>query len=395
MMTIGVERLPRALMVRFGLLAALFSGIAACGEAVEGDGPAAAPDVPTYEGAIDIEIGKLDGDDPYLFSDIMDVVADDAGRVIVVDRQASEIRVFEPDGDFAFSFGGPGEGPGELSEPSRLQFGPDGELWVRESVRYSVFRLDAANAEFKRVLRSLTPGHIGVRDQFTFDGDGQLVAIGPVRGADDASLEARLRLGHDGVVDTVILADSERQGAGQKTVPFTRGNVRGRVYLHAPFGPRWIRAHANGGTWAEAVSTEYAINYHGPDGTVSVIRGPADQGPAPGQEERTRAERQLERELDRAGLDRHPFDIPGRKPPLARIFFDQAGRLWVRKTAAEGAAMHEADVYEGTTLAARYRWPSGIQDWPDPRVFDSVLYGVTADSLGVERVARVRFTPVN
>ena len=77
------------------------------------------------------------------------------------------------------------------------------------------------------------------------------------------------------------------------------------------------------------------------------------------------------------------------------MFFDQAGRLWVQKMAADGAAMREADVYEGTTLAARYRWPRRIRNWPVPRVLDSTLYGVTADSLGVQRVARVRFRAVN
>ena len=389
---------PHLLAARFGLPSALLATIIACGEGGEstpnGDARAAQPtQVPTFEGTIDLQIGELDGDDPYLFSSIGGIVADEGGRVIVADRRTSEIRVFEPDGRFAFHFGGPGEGPGELSDPSRLQFGPDGELWVRESVRYSVFRLDSEKAEFQRVLRSLNPGHVGLRDPFTFDADGQLVAVGPVRGDDDVSLEARLRLRHDGVVDTVIMADSERQKVGQKTVPFVRENMRGIVYLHAPFGPRWIHAHANGGTWAEAVTSEYLINYHNPDGTVSVIEGPALQGPAPSPDERTVAERQMERERDRAGLDKHPFAIPDRKPPLERLFFDRAGRLWIQKTAAAGAAMREADVYDGTTLAARYRWPRRIRNWPAPRVFESALYGVTADSLGVQRVARVRFTP--
>lgn len=302
-----------------------------------------------------------------------------------------------PTGIFAFLFGGPGEGPGELSDPNDLQFGADGELWVRESVRYSVFRLDSMNAEFLRVLGSLNPGHLGVRDPFTFDAEGQLVAVGPVRGDDDVSLEARLRLRHDGVVDTVIMADSERQRAGRRTERFVREDigVRGVYYLHAPFGPRWIRAHANGGTWAEAVSTEYTINYHHPDGTVSVIEGPALQGPAPSPDERAGAERRMERERERAGLRAHPFAIPDRKAPLARMFYDRGGRLWIEKTGADGAAMREADVYEGTTLAARYRWPRSIRDWPTPEVVDSDLYGVTTDSLDVQRVARVRFRLVN
>ncbi|MDE2754652.1 MAG: hypothetical protein OXI83_18940, partial [Gemmatimonadota bacterium] len=67
-------------------------------------------------------------------------------------------------------------------------------------------------------------------------------------------------------------------------------------------------------------------------------------------------------------------------------------RLWIEKSAPDGAEMREADVYEGTTLAARYRWPRRIREFPVPWATESVLYGVTADSLGVQRVARVRFS---
>lgn len=142
---------------RPAVAAALFLTLAACAGGEDGEDAGVLPEVPTFEGTIDLEIGRLDGDDPYLFSHIMDVAADEGGRVLVADRQTNEVRVFEPDGDFAFRFGGPGEGPGEMTEPNGLQFGPQGELWVRESVRYSVFTLGPAKAEFQRVLSSLTP----------------------------------------------------------------------------------------------------------------------------------------------------------------------------------------------------------------------------------------------
>ncbi len=75
------------------------------------------------------------------------------------------------------------------------------------------------------------------------------------------------------------------------------------------------------------------------------------------------------------------------------MFFGRHDRLWIEKTPASGATMREADVYDGTTLTAKYRWPRRIQDYPAPWATESLLYGVTADSLGVQRVARVRFAP--
>ena len=98
------------------------------------------------------------------------------------------------------------------------------------------------------------------------------------------------------------------------------------------------------------------------------------------------------REGQSANRDEH-VGIPERKPPLADIFFDRSGRLWVEKTAAEGEEMREADVYAGSALAARYRWPRRVSVGDVPWVTVSRLYGTTRDSLDVRRVARVRFEP--
>ena len=365
----------------------------ACSEGEEAD--VALPEVPTYEGTIDLEIGELDGDDSYLFSYIQDVAADERGRVIVADRQSLEIRVFGPEGDFAFQFGGPGEGPGEFGDLCCMEFAPDGELWVREDARYSAFVLHADGAEHQRVVRTPHPGHIGLRGPFSFDMAGDLVSVGPVPREGGPSLDARFRVGADGVVDTVVMADAERQSTSQATVPFARevaGGImaRGIAYLHQPFGPQWEHAHTNGGTWAEMITSDYSINLHHPDGTVSVIEGPMLEGPPLTEDNRAWAQNRIDSERDRADIDNHPFEIPDRKPPLADIFFDWAGRLWVVKTLPEGAAMREADVWDGTTLVGHYRWPSRIRSSPTWAT-ESELYGVTADSLGVERAARVRF----
>ena len=381
-------RPPRVPMTLAAMV--LFAATACAGT----DDPTIQPDVPTFEGAIDLEIGEMDGDDPYLFTSVGDIVKDDWGRLVVADIQTSEIRVFAPDGAFEFRFGGHGEGPGELTDPCCLEFGPDGALWVRESARYSVFTLDSTGARFERVVRSPHLGQVGLMEPFAFDMAGSLVSVGTVRNDDNANVTARLHVGSDQVVDTVILADPDRQSAGYTLVERILGeSSRARFFVYEPFGPLWIDAHAPDGTWAEAVTSEYSINYHNADGTVLPIEGPAIQGPSLSDDERARAQAWIDRDMEQLDLSNHPFGIPDRKPPLARMFFDRHGRLWVEKTTADGAAMREADVYEGTTLTARYRWPRRIREFPVPWATESVLYGVTADSLGVQRVARVRFTP--
>ena len=110
-------------------------------------------------------------------------------------------------------------------------------------------------------------------------------------------------------------------------------------------------------------------------GCLDWIEGPALEGPPLSESDRDWAQSRMERDLDRAGISRHPFQIPDRKPPLADMFFDSTGRLWVVKTLAAGESVRNADVWDGTTLVAHYRWPSRILDLPTPWATESALYG--------------------
>ena len=173
-------------------------------------------DVPTFHGTVDLEFGEIEGEDPYLFTRIESIVEDTRGRLLVADLQSHEVRVFGSEGDFQFRFGGQGEGPGELTQPCCLAFGPEGRLWVRESTRYSVFRLDGASAEYDGGARIAHVG-IGMVAPITFDAEGRLVDIGSLM-TEDGGATARLHHGSDGAVDTVIMAGPEKHATGSTTV---------------------------------------------------------------------------------------------------------------------------------------------------------------------------------
>ena len=357
----------------------------------DGAGEPSSDEIPTFQGTVDLEFGGIVGDDPYLFTRIGSIVEDPGGRLIVADVQSHEVRVFRPGGGFVFRFGGQGEGPGELTQPCCLAFGPDGALWVRESTRYSVFRLSDADAAYDRNAR-MAHASRGLVAPVTFDAEGRLVDIGSIP-VDGRPVMARFHRDPGGAVDTVLMADPERQRTGSTTVERAFDAVRMTVFVYQPFGPHWLHAHAPGGLWAEAVTSEYSIALHHPDGTVSRIEGPPLLGPPLSPAEHERAQASINRDLSRADLRNHPFAIPDSKPPLADIFFDRSGRLWVEKTATDGDETREADVYAGTTLVARYRWPSRVRVGDVPWVTESTLYGTTSNAMDVQRVARVRFEP--
>ena len=383
--------LPFPTSVRLAIAVALAHLGTACTEDSGGD-EGSLDAVPTFEGTVDLEFGEIDGDDPYLFTRIESIAEDARGRLIVADMQSHEIRVFDSEGRFLFRFGGPGEGPGELTFPCCLAFGPDGALWVRESTRYSAFQLEDAGAEYVRGQRFVHLSQ-GMVAPITFDGEGRLIDIGPSHRPESGSVMTRFHLDADGAADEVPMVDPERQATGSTTVDRMLGEMAVTMFVRQPFGPLWIHAHGRGGSWAEAVTSDYVVNLHHADGAEYRIEGPPLPGPELSSAEQDWAQDRLDRDLQRLDLGQHPFGIPDRKPPLSAIYFDRSGRLWIEKTGAAGNDLREADVYEGDALVARYRWPVRVRPGSVPWASESVLYGITTDSLGVQRVARVRFRP--
>lgn len=76
-----------------------------------------------------LRIGS-DQEGPELFGRVRDVSIDDAGNILVLDEQTSDVRVFSSDGRHLQTLGGPGEGPGELGGATAIEWLADGRLLV-------------------------------------------------------------------------------------------------------------------------------------------------------------------------------------------------------------------------------------------------------------------------
>lgn len=101
---------------------------AGCGQSGTG-----APD-PTHLpllslGTPTLEIGTLDGPEPYTFAALESVLRLPDGRIAVSDAGETVIEIFEASGEHVRSWGRKGDGPGEFNNLSRLYpFGPDSLL---------------------------------------------------------------------------------------------------------------------------------------------------------------------------------------------------------------------------------------------------------------------------
>ena len=60
------------------------------------------------------------------------------------------------------------------------------------------------------------------------------------------------------------MASLEKSATSSTTVERMMGDTPVTFFVYQPFGPLWVHAHSPGGTWAEAVTSEYLVTLHHP-----------------------------------------------------------------------------------------------------------------------------------
>lgn len=379
-----MKTLPRPLL--------LLAFVAACG----GDAPAPV-EAPRYAGEVELSLGEMEGPQEYTFGRLSGLALGPEGRIFAADVQAHEIRVFDEAGTFLFRIGRKGAGPGELDSPCCIAFDPEGLLRVRDNGngRYVSYQVGDRAAEPMGVLRfQHNDGNFWA--PLTFDGAGRLVDVGHRTAEGGGFRPTRFHVSDAGeVVQAEELSDPVGTGRGN---PYAVSRGDGATFfLYQPYGPLQISAHAPGGGWAEASSASYEVAWTLADGRRITVARPEVVGPALAEDERARAEERIEGMLRQFELSRGqlPFGVPERKPPLRDLWFDQEGRLWVELSVAAGAP-RVAEVWAPSgELAAATAWPADITFAPPVGLAGGdVALGVRRDSLGVERIVKLRFSPV-
>lgn len=323
-----------------------------------------------------LRVGKLDGEGPELLASVASLRRDEAGRIYVLEQQAREIRVFDPDGRFLRSIGAPGSGPGELRTPIGMAWDPAGNLWVVDpgNARYSIY--DTAGSHIVDRPRRLSGYVMPWLGGFTPAGrlweivntyvPGELELVQLV-GLDDR-LEPR---------DTIPLGPVEEEffefrPGFREHVPFT-------PYLSLAFDP-------SGSVWV-GDATEYELVRLSLAGdTLQRIRRTYDPVPVT-EAERDSAWSRLGPYREAGGrVDVSAF--PDVKPAFDALSVDRAGRLWVHLVIANDAAVPpevtEFDVFEPAgEFSGRVRMPVRLEMFTPPPLVGEVIHAVTRDSFGV------------
>jgi hypothetical protein len=334
----------------------------------------------------ELRIGVDDGAGPALFGEITDFAVDAYGRIYILEGQAQEIRVFDPDGTYLRTMGRQGGGPGEFQRAGGLRWDPQGNLWVIDprNARYSVF--DTTGTYLTMAHR--TSGMSIVPWPGTIDANGNLTDVAmepnPEFGPSLNIVLVTYRFdGQEPVpIDTIRLPKYTAESLELRTeTSFTRANV--------PFAPYLVWRYDPAGFLRSAVTDRYRIFRHDPAGdTTQIIDLPFRPLPVSA-EERDEAIEGLEWFTKQGGkLDLSR--IPRTKPAFQYFFTDSDGYLWVvpATTTAEKGRRFDLFDPEGRYLGLV------VADFPStsysPLIIGDRFYTVTQDELEIPYLVRAR-----
>ncbi|MHB1195108.1 MAG: NHL repeat-containing protein [Longimicrobiales bacterium] len=352
---------------------------------------------PTHVVEEEFRVGVIEGGGPYSFGLIRSVAVLSDGRIAVADGQAEEVRLFTAGGEHQRTFGGEGQGPGELKGMLGV-YAHDGMLRVAEqsNARLSVFHPDTGfvtsyplvlysygfRGPWAAVTDSLGRTYVESSGQY---GEGRFWNM--VRVYDAAMNQLDSMPYHD-------YTDQSRQDEVPGAWKVQLGS-NAWTWAEVPYYARPYQILTpTGGFWSTTQGkSQLEVSLWAPPGDTSLVltslRRPDRVSPA----ERDSAmealeQRFAERTGSRPGLD--PSRVPSDRPTAYGLFLDDRSRLWVRLSELS-ADTTDYDVFRSDGHhTATVRIPFRVDGWVPPVVRGDTIWAVATDETDVQYVVRAR-----
>ena len=365
------------------------------------------------EPAPTLVLGFLEGPEAHLFSQIRAATRLSTGAVVVLDGASQQLRAFSPDGAHLWTAGGPGEGPGEMRNPTHLETLPGDTLQVQDGIARVRFAADGTLIAHERLapadLRGFgryfasecaLPSFVGYHVLACSGGFDVRMAPreeGPWRGETELavlpwSLDSIAHLGvflreegwalpPEGVLRTPELLSAWSGGMGYASPPMSRKGI------FAVGG--WPRKLVVADGWGDEVRTfDLAADPVLPGETIPIrhVRRPPTADELAVAWEEVSARRVGSPEYVRERLP-----APDSIPNVDHLVVDDMGMVWVGSYQADASATRPYHVYdgEGGRFLARLEMPAGVKVL---EIGADYVLGVKRDELEVERVVLLRLT---
>lgn len=296
----------------------------------------------------EMAFGVLEGDEEYLFGQILDLAVDAEGGIYLFDGQVPALRYYDADGTYVRTLGGEGEGPGEYRDASLglAVRRSDGRVVMRDprNMRLNVYNPDGSPSESWRVESGLFTSQATALDR----SDHMYLKILTGRPEPNQPWPiAILHMDDQGeIVDTIV----------PPTLPNEPDDG-------SPYSKVWTVGPSGG--LVAGVNDRYVIDHYRPDGTV--LRMEREIDPVP-----YLPDEKAEREARNAWMMRTQGQfmtseippVPDTKPFFRSFMVGEEGRIWVqRRSLAE----------EGEEIQLQGRpgeEPPPPTRWREPVVFD-------------------------
>lgn len=321
-----------------------------------------------------LQIGAVRGDDAYQFTWIEDALRTPDGRIVVVDRQSREIRVFGAEGEHLTTFGGTGEGPGEFRTPAMLALCPPDTVlaWDPALLRVSRFSPDGrllGEVSFRTpVTEGMLPAGSG-RRFWHLRKDGALLSSGPVLSGPETQ---EVRGNHRTTkIRVVFLGPGGTRVHDFGTFPFAElvqyPYTGISINLANPFSPH-TRAALGTDRVVIGMTGPWEVRAFGTTGELlRIVRAAIPRVPATrealGQAQRDHLKRQSQsrfppREVIEAVYPQ--FEVSDSIPAIGALEFDSSGNLWVgRRT------LTNRDVSDWDLFTPQGRWLTSLSIPPE------------------------------
>jgi hypothetical protein len=338
----------------------------------------------------DLQISETEN---YFFGSIRDVDVTSTGRMVVLDGEATHLKVLRPDGTLIDTLGREGQGPGEFQFPNTVEVARDDSVYVFDPApnRLTVFTPPPSLSLARSVTTQREQGPRGT------DAWG---ALGTVRVLGD-TLAVRFRpyyareegyrypapatwrlMSETGVLGDTLLHERrkhisisfEGQGVGIEALPFDRST-------QIAVGPDDRFYHG----WTDSLQVRATAL----DGTTEVIAHvPTESVPA------TEADRDSAlAPIERADIRQQFADaFPQTKPAFTDLVVGDDGRLWVERPAksASSDTVPWWILEPETQTIHQVRLPREVEL---EAVQDRKAYGKTTTEKGAPALVRYRVQP--
>jgi hypothetical protein len=351
--------------------------------------------------AEDLKIGSAGGDPNYQFGAIagIDVGAD--GAIFVLDQQSKTVRAYDQQGQYLRVMGGPGSGPGELSQ------GAVGLVVIRDTVMVpdmGLQRMTRYTASGDVVGSFPIPFSQGLAVRWVARNDGRLVQQSRIMSfPGQPTIEPKdlllVREASGTIIDTLLTLP-----AG-KTFTATESSMSLKFFESEP-----VWALAEDGTVWFAMNSDYTIQHYTQDGQLQrIVRRAYERKPVT-DADKTAFLDMFKELMARQGAPPAAVDqmlastsFAENYPAFANLLAGPEGTLWVQqiRTAedakAAGGSFDIQDTGSSTwdvfASDGRYLGPVTVPNRFTPlRVVGDRMYGIWRDDLDVQHVMRIKVT---